>query len=280
MQTAPPDLQPHQTSDPEGFVAPRVLPLVYYHSNPAVRLFQSQNIPPSLLVPTPAPGGTGPNNTGKRHISSQGGSFGSTAGIPTAPSAPHPPSKVSPLLPALPSPKISHLGAGAFFQQALWAWGAAAGVPQMSCQVLGDTWRGLLGWHVLTSPLLCSSQIPLYQPPWTSRFLGERGQEGQLAAAAPQELGAAGASPPRAQGKQLHLGRVRAARHQPGLEAAGDTEDRQLLLVLPPDPPEAPTAPQGRPGAGTGTSMGTRAVPCPPTADPEVTSTAWVWGFG
>lgn len=259
METAPREFQLHQTSEQKDLLFPGFSPL--------------KSLP--LLVPTSAPRGP----QGKDTFPVKEAVLGALLRIPTAPSAPHPPSKVRPLFPAFPFPKISHLGAGASSQQALWARGAATAVPQTSCQALGATWRWLLGWHMLTSPLLCSSQIPLYQPPWTSSFLGERGQGGQLAAAAPQELGAAGAPSLWAQGQQLHLGWVCAARHQPGLEAGGDTEDRQLLPGVSPDPPEAPTAPQGCPAAGTGTSVGTRAVPCPPAAAPAASSTAWVWGL-
>lgn len=80
-------------------------------------------------------------------------------------------------------------------------------------------------------------------------------------------LGTAGASPPWAQRKTFHLGWVCAAGHQPGLEAGGDTEDRQLLLVVTPQPLrdvlELPPP---------------WAVPCPPSTDPAVSST-WVWGL-
>lgn len=206
-----------------------------------------------LLVPTPAP--RGPSNTRKRRFQSE--AVLGALGIPTASAAPHPPFK------ATPSPPIP---------QNLSPWSRCL-LPAGSVGSGGSHWCPTdelpgAGCHV--APWVAHPHLPspLQQPdpsgpaPMDTQLPGRR--KGGRRGSSVGGLGAAGTSPPWAQGKQLHLGWVCAAGHEPGLEAGGDTEDRQLLPVGPPDPPEAPTAPQGCPGAGPGTSMGTGLSPAHP----------------
>lgn len=57
--------------------------------------------------------------------------------------------------------------------------------------------------------------------------------------------------------------------------------DRGWAVTPGTDSPVAPTASQGCPGAqaaSTSIPMGTGAVPCPPVANPAVTSSGWAWG--
>lgn len=88
----------------------------------------------------------------------------------------------------VPVQKNTHLEARASFKQALRARGAATGVPQLRCRVLGrtgDWWGRLHGWHILAFALLAGSQIQLYQPSRTASSLGAHGAGGTVGSCCP-----------------------------------------------------------------------------------------------
>lgn len=226
----PRDPQLHQTSEPGGFVVPRVLPVV----------ITLKSLP--LLLPTPAP-----NNTNQRHISSQRDSLGSTLGIPTAP---HPPSK------AAPSPPIA---------QNLSPWSRCL-LPAGSVGSGDSHWcpTGELpgaGCHVEVAPWVAGPHLPspLQQPnpsgpaPMDMQLPEGGGKRGAVGSCCPTGAGGQlGHHPHEHREKSLTLDGSVLLVISPALRLQGTQRTGGYSCAV-------PTAPQGCPGAGA--SMGTWAVP-------------------